>query len=119
MHRTTLALLLVAAIAGCGGQRQATDEDNGRSFNSGNDARYTEDQVATKAGFAPDPDIPGLSWSYHGCEIAVIMTDRPTVELYASAGDDVVTNEAGDVGVKFHADPGCREKLLAALDRVN
>jgi hypothetical protein len=43
------------------------------------------------------------------------MSTRAAVELYAGAGDAVVTNPAGDVGVKFYPEPGAREKLRVAL----
>jgi hypothetical protein len=46
------------------------------------------------------------------------MTTRPAVKMYADAGDAVVTNPRGDVGVKFSPDPGCREALTAALRSV-
>lgn len=116
MTRLPVATLLAfVALAGCGGGDDA--ESGGRSFNAEGDARYTEEQVADMAGLKLNDS--GLSWSHGGCDIAVIMTTRATVELYASAGDAVVTNPAGDVGVKFSAsDPGCREKLLAALEAV-
>lgn len=108
MKRLILAVLVAAAIAGCGGDRT--------SFNSGSDARYTEQQVATLAHFTTSED--GLSWSGGGCSIGVIMTTRPAVKMYADAGDAVVTNPRGDVGVKFSPDPGCREALTAALRSV-
>lgn len=115
-----LAALLVAVVllTGCGGTGTAPTT----SFNASTDARYTEHQVADLAGFTPTDD--GIAWDYvitpgvAGCQIDVIMTTRPAVKIYADAGDAVVTNPRGDVGVKFSPDPGCREELLEALRKV-
>jgi hypothetical protein len=87
------------------------------SANASDDARYTEEQAARLAGFRADND--GLAWTGpNECQISVIMTTRGAIDMYASAGDAVVSNPAGDVGVKFHPEPGCRTALLAALRRV-
>lgn len=108
-----VALVSAAVLAGCGGGDGAST----RNFNAAGDARYTPDQVAKIAGLkSTDGDI---SWTGPGgCQVSVIMTSAGEVQTYAGAGDAVVTNPRGDVGVKFFPDPGCRQKLLAALARV-
>lgn len=106
----TLTATSALALAGCGNSQPAT------SFNAGSDPVYTEQQVADLAGFHPTDG--GIAWTGYGCDIAVIMTTRASVEMYADAGDPVVTNPSGTVGVKFSPDPGCRTVLLRALRRV-
>lgn len=117
-----LPLLLAFAIVGCGG------DDPERSFNEDDDARYTEQQVIDRAGFTSDVTVEELkhqgieydirTWSLRGCEIGDVLTTRALVESYAGMGEAVVTNPAGDVGVTFSPAPGCRQKLLKALEAV-
>jgi len=100
-------------VACGGGDDEASG--GGQSYNPDADARYTPAQVAKLAGFKPDPP----AWvGPNGEQIAVIVTTRGEIELYASAGDPVVTNPAGDVGVKFFPEPGARAALLEALRKV-
>lgn len=93
----TPLLLAAALVAGCGGDSGSSNDQ--RSFNSADDPELTADQVAARAG-------------------SVIMTSVDQVQLYADAGDDVVTSPSGKIGVKFFPEPGCREALLNALDQV-
>lgn len=117
MRALIVSAILAAAMTatGCGSRQQAAS--TGQSLNATSDARYTVSQVARRAGLVSEDG--GISWTGPGgCTVSVIMTTRAEVETYAGAGDAVVTNPAGDVGVKFQPDPGCREKLLAALAAV-
>jgi hypothetical protein len=107
---TALTAAGALAFAGCGETAPST------SFNAASDPVYTEQQVADLAGFQSTDD--GMAWIGSGCQISVIMTTRASVEMYADAGDAVVTNPAGTVGVKFFPDPGCRVALLHALQDV-
>ncbi len=108
------ALLLV----GCGSDSNTSNSGGTQtSFNESNDAAYTEQQVAERAGLTQDDS--GISWvGPNGCQVSVIMTTRDAIETYASAGDAVVTNPAGTVGVKFYPDTGCRDALSSALKNV-
>lgn len=115
MHRLLTLTIALAMLAGCGDK--ASQGAGPVSANADGDARYTEAQVAEMAGLRSDDD--GLSWTGpRDCQVSVIMTTRAALKLYADAGDAVVSNPAGDVGVKFSPDPGCREALLKALEAV-
>lgn len=55
-----------------------------------------------------------------GCEAAVVLDSSEEVDLYGGAGDSLVTNPDGTVGVKVSSDlsAACRaemEKALAGL----
>lgn len=100
-------LFIVMAIAGLIGC--------GSSVNSHVDGYYSESEVARLAKFTSD----GVSWYYKGCTVYVIMTTRDMISMYTSAGDAVVVNPAGNVGVKISShDPSCRSKLHAALEGI-
>jgi DNA primase large subunit len=112
MKMTIAMVALLALLAGCG---RSADKAPNTSFNTSGDARYTEEQVAKLAGFRTD----GISYTGpNDCQVSVIMTTGTAIATYAEAGDPVVTNPSGTVGVKFYPDPGCRDALLAALRRV-
>jgi hypothetical protein len=55
-----------------------------------------------------------------GCNVSVVLTSAAQVEVYAGAGSTVVTNPAGDAGMKTSGDdPKCLRELqrgLAALE---
>jgi hypothetical protein len=54
-------------------------------------------------------DKDGNGWAniepFNRCEIMALLTTEAEVELYADAGDLVVTNPSRTVGVKTHSDP--------------
>lgn len=62
---------------------------------------YTEAEVAEGLGL---DELNYVNVNGTKCEAAVVMTDANMVDMYASAGDLVVTNAAGDVGVKVVGD---------------
>lgn len=54
-----------------------------------------------------------------GCEAAVVMTTKATVDLYSDAGDTVVTNPDGTAGVKVvGASDSCLKELQAGLSSL-
>ena len=115
----TASLLIAAAVllAGCGSDAMP-DANSTPGPTIRNASPWTEAQVMQAAGLTTDDD--GLSYSTaSGCSVSVVMTDAATVELYAGAGDTVVTNPAGTAGVKTSGDePECLAELergLAAL----
>lgn len=65
------------------------------------------------AGLTTDTD--GLAYTTaSGCTASVVMTNAATVNLYAGAGDTVVTNPDGTAGVKT---VGSDRRCLLELQR--
>lgn len=85
----------VLAITGCGGGETETN--------------WTEQDVITAADLTPDP-YGGISYTTpEGCNVAVILTNKAEVDLYADAGDTVAMNPSGTAGYKTSDDPGCKD----------
>jgi hypothetical protein len=70
------------------------------------------------AGLTTDDD--GLSYqTASGCDVSVVLTSGQEVELYAGAGDTVVTNPDGSAGVKTSGDePDCLAELQRGLSKL-
>ena len=84
-----------------------------------NAPEYTEQEVTAAASLTSKDG--GISYTNpEGCEVAVVLTSPDEIDLYASAGDTVVTNSSGTAGVKLvNASPECQDaiaKSLRALD---
>ena len=99
-----LSLLAVVALVGCGSSESTTT--------------YTEQDIIT----ATDLTLSDTGISYDtpsGCDAAVLLTNKNEVDLYADAGDTVVTNPDGTAGYKTSDDPVCiaeGERNLESLD---
>lgn len=111
-----VALLLAAAtavllFAGCG----SSDDTSTAKPTIRNPAPWTEAQVMQAAGLTTDND--GLSYkTSSGCTASVVLTSKQAVDVYAGAGDTVVTNPAGTAGVKTSGDePDCLTEFQRGL----
>lgn len=133
---TFTVLLTVLALSGCGddsengaaGNPASESSDSGQVQNA--TAEYTADDVIQALDLQADEDSDGtpdraaqesdLSFVTPDgqCDIAVIMVNKQQVETYASAGDSVATNPAGNAGVKFSDAPGCGDKLAEGLKKL-
>jgi len=58
------------------------------------------------------PHNGGLTYTHDpsGCELAVILIGEGTVDLYASAGDNVASNPDRSIGVKITVPSGSEEQ---------
>lgn len=85
----------------------------------GDDARrFTTAEVAELAGFTAIEG--GRAWEGPtGCRVTEILISGTEVKAALKEFSTlVVTNPAGDVGVRFEATAGCREALTANLSAV-
>lgn len=111
--------MMAAASVGASGAAQ------GAGYNKPAAAKYTQEQVAAALGLhRPEPGLS--SWQDHSqqCVASVILLDRKQIKLYANAGDTVVTNPSGTVGVKVGAYAGvdkrmCFDRFEAALAKLD
>jgi len=132
------AICLIAAcllLAGCGtGDEQPANSAEKPTIRNGAPDRWTEQQVidALKLRYQPTeltasgemvptrparPDDIGMATA-SDCSVSVIMTSASAVDLYAGAGDTVVTNPAGDAGVKTSNDQACLAELERGLSTL-
>lgn len=103
MRKTACAVLLAAAVAGCGGgDKAATSTAAPRAAAS---VRvWDESQVLRLAGIeAVDNEISYRLRAHPACTAAVVMVTAGQVQTYAGAGDTVATNPDGSAGVKVTA----------------
>jgi len=119
----TICVLLATTVllAGCGGDNDTAATGDKPTIR--NASPWTEQQIIDALDLQHEPiDGPkrparpgdlGME-TVSGCSVSVLMTDKASVDLYAGAGDTVVTNPAGTAGVKTSGDePAC----LAELER--
>jgi hypothetical protein len=123
MRRPAIAALAVAgALAGCG------DDGGGGNGTSGGEQTstlrnatprsevVTEEQVLRATGLRSIDN--GLVYrTASGCDVALILLDRQSVDLYAGAGDTVVTNPDGYVGLKLTVEPKDERRCADELGR--
>ncbi|WP_028061199.1 hypothetical protein [Candidatus Solirubrobacter pratensis] len=109
-----MAALLALALAGCGGGGESSSAGGDTSGTVRNAPAHSEQDVIDALQLTSDN---GISYTDpNGCEVAVVLIGKNTVNLYSGAGDTVATNPAGDVGVKVVSnDPSCASKLAAGL----
>jgi len=101
MRKTACAVLLAAAVAGCGGGEKAATSP---PASAASPRVWDESQVLRLAGIEPVDD--GLSYrlkAHPDCTAAVIMVTAGQVQTYSGAGDTVATNPDGSAGVKVTA----------------
>lgn len=124
----TRAALVIAAIAatlgaaGCGGS--AHNDAAGGSINQqtmrrahasdGSEAQMKEQFIVEAAGKRTQPDDMDYRAGTNQCSIYVWLTSPALVNLYASAGDEVVTNTAQSFGVKIGAYQGSSDAACAS-----
>ncbi|HUR86331.1 MAG TPA: hypothetical protein VMY78_13400 [Solirubrobacteraceae bacterium] len=110
--RVAAALVSTALlVAGCGGESESSNSKP--TIRNADPARWTEQQVIDAAGLSTTNN--GISYATEsGCRVAVILTSASAVEVYAGAGDTVVTNPDGTAGVKTS---GADRQCLAELER--
>lgn len=109
--RSAIAFVgLAALLVGCGG----SGDSSSTVFNA--EAELSEASIAQQAGFTPHSS--GIGYEYEGCDVAVVLTDKQEIELYAGAGDTVVTDPTGSFGVKTEDSPVCVNALTIALKKV-
>ncbi len=106
--------LWVVALAGCG------SEDKGGSGTSAvtalnADVPLSEEDIAKQAGFQHDGPI---AYEYQGCQISVILPSPDYIQLYAEAGDTVITDPTGTIGAKIYDTPECVDSVGHALAKV-
>lgn len=115
--RTIAATLLVGAsllLVACGG--------SGSDSSSSAASNVSVNDVVSALGLVPNPG--GISYSAlnGSCDVAVVLTSKQEVDLYAGAGDPVAKNQDGTVGLKVGSndpsmsDADCVDALSAALD---
>jgi len=110
--RLAVAIVLCVAFSGCGSS-DGPQADKPTIRNNPGPDKWTEAQVVEAAGLTTEDG--GLSYeTKSGCSVAVVMTNARTVEVYAGAGDTVVTNPDGTAGLKTG---GSDQKCLAELQR--
>lgn len=107
MKKIAGAVVMLAALTACGGDgedaapKPKPKPQQAEQAQVHNAPAYTEAEVAEGLGL---DELNYVNVNGTKCEAAVIMTDAASVDMYASAGDLVVTNAAGDVGVKVVGD---------------
>ena len=112
--RVVTVALLAVALSSCGQSGAGTQT----SYNPSDPNEYSEEDVSHLAGFQRDEY--GIAWDGpSGCSVAVILTNKQEIEVYASGGSPVVTNPSGDVGVKYDGSSECETTLTNALANVN
>jgi hypothetical protein len=103
-----IPVLFVLALAGC------SESDSGTDGAILNPPAYTEQEIAEAALLSSKDGISYVSPG--GCQVAVILDSPQEVQLYADAGDTVVTNPSGTVGLKIvGGPPGCLEAMAQNL----
>lgn len=118
IHLTVLVATILL-IGGCGGNDTPASQSAKPTIrNAEPEEHWTEQQVMDAAGLTTEDG--GITYqTASGCSASVVLTNKSAVEVYAGAGDTVVTNPAGTAGVKTSAnEPGCLaefERGLAAL----
>jgi hypothetical protein len=111
MTRRFLATPIIVALClvGC------SDGESGTDGAILNPPAYTQQEIADAALLTSQDG--GISYvSPGGCQVAVILDSPEAVQLYVDAGDTVVTNPAGTVGLKIvGGPPGCLEAMAQNL----
>lgn len=123
VHARYLLLSAITAtlLAGCGGSESAEPKSAAQDTNAPtirNAPRWDEQQVISAAGLVTDDG--GINYHTNACDqIAVVLTSKNAVDLYAGAGDTVVTNPDGTAGVKvISADKTCLSELQRNLAQL-
>jgi hypothetical protein len=114
MHRgtqwaaATVGAGLLALAAACGGSADASPSK----------VVHHESDVVKYLGLSGN-DNDG--WVYYdnsyACDVIVILTTKEAVQLYVNAGDNIVTNPGGNVGLKLDSTQvqRCGQALTQAL----
>lgn len=113
---TAAAVGATLLLAACGG---ASESDNDKpTIRNASPSPWTEAQVMRAAGLTTDDN--GITYqTASGCTASVVLTSRNAVDLYAGAGDTVVTNPDGTAGVKTSADePQCLAEFERGLAKL-
>ena len=91
-YKALIAGMAVMTLVGCGGSEKTQSVVH-------NQDKWTEQQVVDVAGLAISEG--GNSYTTPLCDqIAVVLLGKNSVDLYVSAGDTIITNPDGTVGIK-------------------
>ena len=124
MKTTALAAAAVAlALTGCSSGSEPAPASNDQVIEQAEDDAASTDQViahmTTTLKARPDP--LGISPQYDAagasdpCTISVLMTTPEEIALYEDAGDDVIKNPSGTVGVKLTTTDADRAACMRAM----
>ena len=86
---------------------------------SGPPRHWTEPQVVKVAGLARNPDLTYRLVAHPACIAPTMLRSPAEVQSYKAAGDQVVTNPDGSVGLKVSGDsPACQRLFTQALAKL-
>jgi hypothetical protein len=118
-------MILALAAAGCGGAATNPAGNDSPAVVHNQNTWTKQDVIDALDLYIPKTSSPEIdAWNQanglgyqtpSGISIAVILTSKAQVQMYAGAGDPVATNPAGDAGVKFGGEPEQGEELAAGL----
>ncbi|MGH2959899.1 MAG: hypothetical protein ACRDKE_09855 [Solirubrobacterales bacterium] len=130
MKLISLVLALVCvALAGCGGQDNASSSSsqsaNDQVIKSAEAEDVSDQQVADAFGekFDEQDSFDFKAANGDDCSMVIVLHGKQQIELYRNAGDTVLVNPAGSVGVKIvpfggSSSEACAKAAADALEKL-
>lgn len=121
----TIAAVCAGFLVGCGGDEEPSTTGDSSNADAIEQAASSDNlQAEVVQAFNAKLDQYGISYEYSApgasnpCGIAVILTTPDEIALYEGAGDTILKNPDGTVGVKLSTSAGDDEACAKAADRA-